>query len=161
MKLSLLCGLFMCNQWRLWGTHITTQSIRHGLLLSPPQPCWSKCVLRVYGNERGMEGRAQLHTHTISFGTEQWNLQMKDNFLLTSNMETINLERVTWQNSCHLQAFSSETDGRPILSWGPQNRDQCSDQYVKAKRIPTFKLELTIYQLVNGLKMNCRNTKIC
>ena len=66
----------------------TTQSIRHGLP-PPPFPCWSKCVLRVNGDEGG----CYFHTQAISFGTEQWNLQMKDHFLLNLSMGAINLER--------------------------------------------------------------------
>lgn len=70
-----LCGLFMCNQWKLRGTQITTQSTRRWL---PSPPCWSERVLRVYGDER--EGRAHFHTQAISFGTEPGNLLMKDHF---------------------------------------------------------------------------------
>lgn len=82
-----------CNQWKLWGTQITTQSIRNGL---PSPPMLVKvCPEGIWW--WGREGGGCSLSHAISFGMEQWNLQNKDHFLFSSNMETINLERVTSQ----------------------------------------------------------------
>lgn len=71
-----------------------------------------------------MMGEAHFHTQAISF---EQKLQTTDHFLLNSHAEAMNPERVPpRRGSCHLQAFSSLTDGRPKVSRGPLGKTGAS-----------------------------------